>query len=358
VSRVARPGRIRRPGVVVALSLSAALASAALAGCAATGPASTGATGSAVAHVEANGAPAKAASGNTGASRISTASSAASAPACDPYASSLKPSGPPTVTPGSFMDTIKKRGFLVAGVDQSTYHFGYLNPLSGQIEGFDIDQIKAVAGAIFGISPTDARVLTKIHFKAISDADRIPDVQNGTVDIVAHTMTINCDRLKQVDFSTVYFDAQRKTLVVKLPNGQPAPTLAQLGQRHEKACATDGSDSANSIRDADAIAKLVPYWTDCLVLLQEGVVSGVVTDDSILEGLKAQDPNLTITPLGLTPVDEPYGLAISKAHPELVRFVNAVLAQEIASGLWAASYRTWADSKGPQRPTWKIGYAG
>jgi polar amino acid transport system substrate-binding protein len=84
----------------------------------------------------------------------------------------------------------------------------------------------------------------------------------------------------------------------------------------------------------------------------------VVTDDSILEGLKAQDPNLTITGLGLSPVDEPYGLAISKAHPEFVRFVNAVLAKEIANGQWAASYRTWVDSKGPQRPTWKIGYAG
>jgi len=35
-------------------------------------------------------------------------------------------------------------------VDQSTYHFGFLNPLSGQIEGFDIDMIRAVAKAIFG----------------------------------------------------------------------------------------------------------------------------------------------------------------------------------------------------------------
>src|SRR5205085_851373 len=145
------------------------------------------------------------------------------------------------------------------------------------------------------------------------------------VDIVAHTMTITCDRLKLVDFSTVYFDAQRKTLVVNPPGGQPAPTLAQLGQRHEAACATDGSDSVNSIEDAHAVKVTQPYWTDCLVQLQEGAVSGVVTDDSILEGLKAQDPNLTITSLGLTPVDEPYGLAMSKDHPEFVRFVNAVL---------------------------------
>jgi polar amino acid transport system substrate-binding protein len=368
VSRATRPGRAPRqraprPGLILAAAaLSAGLATVTLAGCAAPAPASAPGLASAARQATVSTTPAKAAA-------ATTAESASAGPApCDPYASSLKPSGPPTVTPGSWMATIRQRGYLIAGVDQSTYHFGYLNPLHGQIEGFDIDQVKAVAGAIFGISPADPAVLGKIRFKAIPDAARIPDVSGQTVkgvrpsdplvDIVAHTMTINCDRLKQVDFSTVYFDAQRKTLVVQPPGGQPPPTLAQLGQRHAKACATNGSDSVNSINDAHALPVTVDYWTDCLVLLQEGAVSGVVTDDSILEGMKAQDPNLTITSLGLSPVDEPYGLAISKDHPEFVRFVNAVLAREIASGQWAASYRTWADSKGPQRPTWKIGYAG
>jgi polar amino acid transport system substrate-binding protein len=122
--------------------------------------------------------------------------SARSAAACDPTASSLRPSGPPQVTPGSFMAKIRARGYLIAGVDQSTYHFGFLNPLSGQIEGFDIDMIRAVAKAIFG-DPG------KVQFKAISDAQRIPDVSDATVDIVAHTMTITCDRLKLIDFSSV-----------------------------------------------------------------------------------------------------------------------------------------------------------
>ncbi len=69
---------------------------------------------------------------------------------CNPYASSLRPSGPPQVTSGSFMATIRERGYLIAGVDQNTYHFGFRNPFNGQIEGFDIDMIKAVAQAIFG----------------------------------------------------------------------------------------------------------------------------------------------------------------------------------------------------------------
>ena len=48
------------------------------------------------------------------------------------------------------MAKIRARGYLIAGVDQSTYHFGYLDPLNGQLEGFDIDMVRAVATAIFG----------------------------------------------------------------------------------------------------------------------------------------------------------------------------------------------------------------
>jgi polar amino acid transport system substrate-binding protein len=356
VSPAARRGRRITGRAAVAAALASAAALAALAGCAVAPAASGSGPARAARHAA---APPRAVSGG---------SRAASSGSCDPYRSSLKPSGPPSVTPGSFMDTIRKRGFLLAGVDQATYHFGYLNPLDRQIEGFDIDQVKAVAAAIFGVPVTDPRLTSGqlIHFKAISDAARIPDVSGqaagGTapssplVDIVAHTMTINCDRLKQVDFSTVYFDAQRKVLVVRPPSGQSAPDLPRLGAQHQRVCSTRGSDSVNSITGARAVPVTVSYWTDCLVLLQEGQVAGIVTDDSILEGMKAQDPNTVIT--GKALVDEPYGLAISKAHPEFVRFVNAVLAREIASGQWGGSYHKWVDPVGPSAPAWPIGYAG
>ena len=205
---------------------------------------------------------------------------AAGQAACNANASSLRPSGPPQVTSGSFMAKIRARGYLIAGVDQSTYHFGFLNPLTNQIEGFDIDVIRAVAKAIFGSSDP-----SRIHYKAISDAQRIPDITSGTVDIVAHTMTITCDRLKSVDFSAVYFEAHQKVLVLK---NSTATSLASL--HGQKVCATSGSDSVTKIDAAKATAVQVPYWTDCLVLLQQGSVAAVSTDDSILDGLAAQDP--------------------------------------------------------------------
>jgi ABC-type amino acid transport substrate-binding protein len=125
-------------------------------------------------------------------------STAAPSTSCDPTAS-LRPTEPPQVTAGSFMAKIRARGFLIAGVDQNTYHFGYLNPLDGKIEGFDIDMVHAVAAAIFG-NPD------KVEFKASSDAQRIPDVQSAAVDIVAHTMTINCARLQQGDVAAISTD--------------------------------------------------------------------------------------------------------------------------------------------------------
>ena len=295
--------------------------------------------GAAAAAAAAPGHPAALRTANT--ARIESTGRTGSAASCKPEASSLSPSGPPQVTAGSFMAKIRARGYLIAGVDQSTYHFGFLNPLNGQIEGFDIDMIRAVANAIFGTPD-------KVVYKAISDAQRIPDILSGTVDIVAHTMTITCARLQQVDFSSVYFDAAQRVLVLK---DSTANSLADL--RGQKVCATSGSDSLNEISADKAIPVAVPYWTDCLVLLQQGDVAAISTDDSILDGLAAQDPWTKLIGPRLT--NEPYGLAISKQHSDFVRFVNAVLQQLRTNGQWKESYAHWIGTPVPAPPPAQYG---
>jgi polar amino acid transport system substrate-binding protein len=180
-------------------------------------------------------------------------------------------------------------------------------------------------------------------FKAISDADRITDIENGSVDIVAHTMTITCQRLEDVDFSSVYFDAAQRVLVL---DNSKATSLADL--KGEKVCATTGSDSVATIQAAGAIAVQVPYWTDCLVQLQQYQVAAISTDDSILDGLAAQDPFTKIVGPRLT--SEPYGLAISRQHPDFVAFVNAVLQQMRTDGQWKASYARWIGTPVPNPP--------
>jgi polar amino acid transport system substrate-binding protein len=286
----------------------------------------------AVAATAAPGRPSSA-----GSPRAVSAAGQASAATCNQYASSLRPPpGPPQVTSGSFMARIQHRGYLIAGVDQNTYNFGFRNPFNGQIEGFDIDMIKAVAQAIFG-DPN------KVVYKAIPDSERESAVESGSVDIVAHTMTILCSRLKNVHFSSVYFNAAQRVLVLKTSK---VTSLADL--RGQKVCATSGADSMGPIRAAGAIGVPVAYWTDCLVLLQQGDVAAISTDDAILAGLMAQDPWTTM--VGPAVSHEPYGLAISKQHPDFVRFVNAVLDQVRTDGQWAASYRHWIGPSVPAPP--------
>jgi polar amino acid transport system substrate-binding protein len=259
-------------------------------------------------------------------------------PSCNPVASSLRPSGPPRVTPGSFMAKIRARGYLIAGVSQSTNPFGFVNPLNGKTEGFDIDMVHAIAKAIFG-NPN------KIEYKAISDDQRIPEVRSGAVDIVAHTMTINCERLQDVDFSTVYFTAGQQVLVLK---NSRVKSLADLGGK--KVCATAGSTSIANIKAASShpIPVAAASFTDCLVLLQQGEVAAISTDNSILAGLAAQDPWTKI--VGPVFTSEPYGMAISQQHPDFVRFVNAVLQQMRTGGQWAASYAHWVGTPVPAPP--------
>jgi polar amino acid transport system substrate-binding protein len=314
-----------------------ALAAVALAAVAA-GCAAAPAPGAAAPSSPAAARPASAARAAS-ASRDSAKTAAA---ACNPDAASLAPLGPPVVTAGSDMARIKKRGYLIAGVDQSTYHFGYLNPLDGQIEGFDIDMVRAVAQAIFG-NPD------KVEFKAISDAQRIPAVTSGSVDIVAHTMTITCQRLTQVDFSSVYFDAHQRVLIPD--NSTATGGLADLAG--QKVCATQGSDSVAAIENYPVHPKItavqVPFWTDCLVLLQQDEVAAISTDDAILYGLAAQDPFTKV--VGPDLEDEPYGLAMSRQHPDFVRFVNAVIARYESDGGWEASYKHWVAAAGATPPT-------
>jgi polar amino acid transport system substrate-binding protein len=242
----------------------------------------------------------------------------------------LPPPGAP-MPAGSFMEKIQKAGQLVVGVDQTTYLFGYLNPQTGNIEGFDIDMLRQVSQAIFG-NPD------KIQYVAITSAQRIPYVQQGKVDIVARTMTITCPRWTQVDFSTEYYHAGQRVLV---PSDSKAAGIQDLGGK--KVCATAGSTSLDNIKAAAShpVPVAVAEWTDCLAALQQGRVDAISTDDPILAGLHAQDPytNLVGDPAQFPP--QPYGMAISKAHPEFVQFVNGVLEQIRANGTWTSIYNKW-----------------
>ena len=267
--------------------------------------------------------------------------SGAPAPTCDPRAS-LRPPGelPPQgrMPPGTPMATIANRGRLVVGVSQTGYLLGFRDPESGEIIGFDIDIAREIARAIFG--RPDA-----IQLVALTSAQRIPAIRDGTVDIVVQSMTITCDRLQQVAFSTEYLTAGNRVLVNRSSGFR---SIGDLGGR--KVCAPNGTTALSSIRKAASqpVAVSAETTADCLVMLQQGQVDAVCNDDTILAGLASQDPTTEI--VGPLLSDEPYGVAISRDAPEMVRFVNAVLEQVRLNGTWATSYARWFDSLGPTPP--------
>ncbi|HSS09438.1 MAG TPA: glutamate ABC transporter substrate-binding protein, partial [Acidimicrobiales bacterium] len=251
---------------------------------------------------------------------------------------SLRPQSPlpppGQMPPGSFMRHVQDTGRLIVGVDQNTLLFGSRNPVTGQIEGFDIDMLHQVAKAIF---PDVDQNPNRIEYKAITSAQRIPDVTNGSVDIVAETMTINCQRWQQVDFSTDYYDAGQRVLV---RTDSKAKSIDDFGGK--KVCAAAGSTSIANIasRPSHPVPYTVADWTDCLVALQQGTVDAISTDDTILYGLAAQDPYTKV--IGDPPfTHEPYGMAINQGHPEFVRFVNGILDRMRADGTWTATWNKW-----------------
>jgi polar amino acid transport system substrate-binding protein len=260
---------------------------------------------------------------------------------CNPLASLRPPATLPTagaMPAGSTMAAIAARGRLIIGVDQNTYLFGFRDATTGQIVGFDVDIAREVAKAIFG-DPN------RVQLTAITSAQRIPYLQDHTVDLVAHTMTINCDRWKQVSFSTQYYDAGQRVLV---PRSSPVQGIADLGGK--KVCAAAGSTSIQNIAAAPSkpVAVSVNDWTDCLVMLQQGQVDAISTDDTILAGLAAQDPTTHL--VGNRFTSEPYGLAMNQQAPDFVRFVNGVLARTRADGTWAAIYTRWLGGPAPAPP--------
>ena len=269
-----------------------------------------------------------------------TSSSAAKPTSCsDPLASYA----PSATAQGSTVAEIRERGRLVAGVSADTYLLGSRNPLTGQIEGFDIDMVKAVAEAILG----DENLY---QLKVITAAQRIPALEKGDVDIVARNMTITCDRWEQIAFSSEYYRSGQKILVRK---GSKAKSISDLAG--QKVCAPKGTSSMdNLIKVAPkAIPVAADNHTGCLALFQQGEVAAITGDDTVLAGLAAQDP-YAVVPAQRAFTAEPYGLGFNKDDVDFVRFVNARLAQMRTDGEWTRIYNRWVrDVLGaaPEPPT-------
>ncbi|MFG1931004.1 glutamate ABC transporter substrate-binding protein [Mycobacterium sp. NPDC048908] len=266
-----------------------------------------------------------------------TAAPAAGNTDCDPQAS-LRPGPlpPPGNMPaGSTMAMIADRGRLIVGVDQNTYLFGFRNPNTGELEGFDIDIAREIARAIFG-DPD------RIQLRVVDASQRESMLQSGKVDLVVRTYSITCARKEHVEFSTVYFNANQKVLAVK---GSGIDSFQALSGK--RVCAVAGTTSLARLFELTPPPHVVSTvtWTDCLLMLQQGQVDAISTDDVVLKGLAHQDPNLEV--VGDSVAVEPYGIGVNLHNTDLVRFVNGVLDKIRNDGTWERLYQARLNELGP-----------
>lgn len=271
---------------------------------------------------------------------------------------------PPSSAGGPGIDRIKARGKLIAGVDQNSFRWGFRDPESGALEGFDIDLVRAIAKDVLG--DPDA-----VIFRAIPTNQRVTALENDKVDVVVRTMTINCARLEQVAFSTAYFQAGQQVLA---PKGSSI-TGFDGSLKGKRVCTAEGSTAYEALqresfgavfkdehdgtaRDEDQLT--VPNQLDCLVRLQLGEVDAVVTDNALAAGQAAQDPAVELK--GDKPfTTEYYGVAAKLGADDLVARVNQVLVDYRKGGAdspWMVSYRKWLEAglpgiKAPPAPKYR-----
>jgi polar amino acid transport system substrate-binding protein len=220
---------------------------------------------------------------------------------------------------------------ITIGVSQSTNLMGYIDPETNTPAGFDIDIATAIAHSILGPDAT-------IRWVPMTSGEREDAVNSDRVDMVVRTMTMNCKRWANVEFSAEYFHAGQRLLV---PTASGITGLADLADDH-RVCTGDGSTSVRTIAEQSAAqAVTVPDFNDCLVLLQQGTVDAITSDDTILAGMAAQDPTLEV--VGDAFSQEPYGMAFQKGNTDLARYVNGALAQIIANGTWQTAYNKWLE---------------
>jgi polar amino acid transport system substrate-binding protein len=243
---------------------------------------------------------------------------------------SFSPASGPAAAEAAKAETIKKN-VLVAGVSADSYLMGFRNPADARIVGFDIDILHDVAQALFD-DPN------RIEFKVLTNAQRLPALQNGQVDIVARAMTITCGRWEQINFSTEYLRAGQRLLVTVDDANRGVTALEQMDGR--RVCATSGSTGLDNLRKnhPNVTAVAVKDGTDCMVAFQQGTVDAIISDDVLLAGFARQDPYARVVGDRLT--EEPYGLGIAKKNVELTRFVNGAL-ENIRRQTWADHYDSW-----------------
>ncbi|MEO8696993.1 MAG: glutamate ABC transporter substrate-binding protein [Acidimicrobiales bacterium] len=261
-----------------------------------------------------------------------------------PSATTGTATGPPQFAAGTAMATIQSKGKLVVGTKFDQPLFGLKNPTNGQVEGFDVEVAKIVARAIFGSDITN-----KVEYQEATSKVRETVIQDGKVDIVVATYTINDERKKVVDFAGPYYVAGQDILVKKA-NTTITGVDSLAGK---KVCTVQGSTSLTNVQKSAPTADVsitFDKYSLCIEALKDGRVEAVTTDNVILLGFINDDPaNLKLVNKPFT--SEPYGIGLKKDDAAFRTFVNDTLEKAYKDGSWKKAWDDTAGKTGQAAPT-------
>lgn len=236
-----------------------------------------------------------------------------------------------TFPEGTTMAKLRQQGTIRIGTKFDQPLFGLMGA-SGKPEGFDVEMGKIIAGEL-GI-PAD-----KIEWVETVSQNREPFIQNGQVDLVIATYTINDKRKQVIDFAGPYYTAGQSFLV---PAGNPKHITSDpktLGDA--TVCTVTGSTSEKNVRKHTDKVVTVDKYSDCLEPIRTGQADALTTDNVILAGLVAQNQGEFEVVDG-TFTKEPYGIGLAKGDKEFRDFVNTTIESAAADGRWETAWKQTA----------------
>jgi glutamate/aspartate transport system substrate-binding protein len=237
------------------------------------------------------------------------------------------------------LDKIKATGAVTMGVRESSIPMSYTTGDS-RFDGFHVEMCRMILNDIkdkLGLSTL------RINYQPVTGQNRIPLVQNGTVDIECGTTTNNTARQRDVSFAnTLYVEEVR--IAVKANSG--INSISQLAGK--KVATTTGTTSVQILRKHEK-ATGVNFdevfgkdHADSFLLLESGRADAFVMDGSILAGNIANSRNpKDFKIVGEVLSTEPIAIMVRKDDPQFKAAVNAAIAKIVANGSMPKLWDKW-----------------
>ena len=247
----------------------------------------------------------------------------------------------------STLDKVKASGEITLAYRESSIPFSYLDDKAQPVGfGFEIcqrivDEVKKATG----------RADLKVNLQAVTSANRIPLLQNGTIDIECGSTTNNSERGKQVQFATNYFYTGTKFLV---KTGTAVKTLDDL--RGRTIVSTTGTTNYKILRNLNEEKKLgiellgAKDHAESALMVEMGRAVAFGMDDILLYGLRASAQNPASLAVVGEPIQvEPYAIMLRRDDPGFKKLVDGTLANLMKSGEFTKLYTKWFQSPIPPK---------